>query len=59
MKARHIIIVALLLFAGTASADEHGITWDSLNADQQSVLGRFSGEWDSLPPQGQEGAQGP
>ena len=56
MKARKFIavvaVVAMLLGAG-AYADEHGVAWDALTAEQQQVLNRFAENWDTLAPERQ------
>ena len=52
MKVRTLVSVAAviaMLLGSTAIADEHGVAWDSLSAEQQQVLNRFADSWDSLP----------
>jgi len=52
MKVRTLVSVAAviaMLLGSAAIADEQGVAWDSLSAEQQQVLNRFADSWDSLP----------
>ena len=48
MKAKIVIAIAMLLFAGLANAQDEGVAWESLSEQQQRVLSSFSDNWDSL-----------
>ncbi len=39
--------------AGT-EASTAGVPWNNLSADQQKLLGKFSGNWSTLPPERQQ-----
>ena len=53
MKARTILAIAMITFAGLAVAEDTGVSWEQLSADQQRVLSSFSENWDSLTPERQ------
>lgn len=42
MKARLLPLLAMLMFAGFASADEAGVAWEDLDENQQRVLNSFA-----------------
>ena len=50
MRTRAIVTLAALLLAGLATADDSGVAWNSLAPEQQQVLARFQGDWDSFAP---------
>jgi hypothetical protein len=47
-------VVAVLILSSSATADEQGVAWNSLSAEQQQVLDRFADSWDSLPADRQQ-----
>ena len=56
MKARtlpRLTLIAMLLAAPLAMADDAGVAWNDLNEDQQRVLQSFAENWDQLAPERQ------
>ena len=53
MKAKWFVL-AVALIAGTVLADENGIAWDELSAEQQTVLTPFRDGWSTLEPARQQ-----
>ena len=46
--------LAMLMLTGMVSAQDSGITWNDLNADQQRVLNSFAENWEGLEPERQK-----
>ena len=42
-------VLLFVMLGNLALADEEAIAWNDLSADQQTVLGQFSGTWNALP----------
>ena len=58
MKARtlpRLTLFAMLLVAPFAIAEDAGIAWEDLDAEQQRVLQGFAENWDQLEPERLEG----
>jgi len=53
MKAKWIAAMVCLLMFGTAVADNHGVSWESLSEGQREVLGQFADTWDRFPEERQ------
>jgi Protein of unknown function (DUF3106) len=63
-KGSSFVLVVLLAAATPTFAQEpptqppaeaaQGVPWSSLSADQQKLLGKFSGNWNTLPPERQQ-----
>ena len=55
MSRLYALLASVLLVAAAPSGAQtpppaDGVTWSSLSAPQQQLLGRIQGQWDSLPP---------
>jgi len=50
MKAKIIVAITMLLFAGLANAQDAGVAWEALSEEQQRVLSNFSENWGDLEP---------
>ena len=61
MSRFYALLASLLLAAAAPSGAQQppadGVAWSSLSAPQQQLLGRFQGQWDSLPPPAPAGAR--
>jgi hypothetical protein len=44
------VLLLVLLFAGTARAEDVNVSWAQLNAEQRQVLKPLAAEWDTLRP---------
>ena len=53
MKVKWIVTLVCLLMFGVATADDHGVSWESLNEGQQQMLSQFADSWNSLPAERQ------
>ena len=54
MKAKIILAIAMIMFAGVVTAQHEGVAWDSLREEQQRVLSDFADNWDTLAADRQE-----
>ncbi len=58
MKARWMTRLlqgmAILMLAATAAAQDPGIAWNDLDAEQQRVLRSFADNWDDMEPERRE-----